>query len=62
MVTWWQQPRLKEFPQLIPDNILDVLARAYAVIEVGGLQGYGLNEVAVLNDCFTTFAMRGAFF
>src|SRR5258708_38763632 len=38
---WWDQPRLKEYPPLLPFNILDVTARAYAVIEVGGLKGYG---------------------
>ena len=38
---WWEQPRLKEFPQLLPNNILDVLARAFSVVEVGGLSGSG---------------------
>ena len=38
---WWNQPRLKEFPPLLPSNILDVVARAYSVVEVGGLSGYG---------------------
>lgn len=38
---WWDQPRLLTFPQLLPDSILDVVVRAYAVIEVGGLSGYG---------------------
>jgi hypothetical protein len=38
---WWNQPRLRDFPPLLPDNILDVAARAYTVTEVGGLSGYG---------------------
>jgi hypothetical protein len=38
---WWHQPRFKEYPALLPQNILDVAARAYAVIEVGGLSGCG---------------------
>lgn len=38
---WWNEPRLNEFPPLLPDNILDVATRAYAVVEVGGLSGYG---------------------
>ena len=38
---WWDLPRLKHFPELLPPNILDVMARAYAAIEVGGLSGYG---------------------
>jgi hypothetical protein len=38
---WWEQPRLKEFAPLLSPNILEVAARAYAVIEVGGLSGCG---------------------
>src|SRR5262245_61337184 len=38
---WWNQPRLRDFPPLLPDNILDVAVRSYAVAEVGGLSGYG---------------------
>jgi hypothetical protein len=38
---WWNQPRLRDIPPLLPDNILDVAARAYAIVEVGGLSGYG---------------------
>lgn len=41
MNMWWYQPRMREFPQLLPDNILEVMARAYAIVEVGGLSGYG---------------------
>jgi hypothetical protein len=38
---WWNQPRLREYPPLLPDNILEVTAAAYAVVEVGGLSGFG---------------------
>jgi hypothetical protein len=38
---WWNRPRLKDFPPLLPGNILDVAALAFAVVEVGGLTGYG---------------------
>jgi len=38
---WWKNPKLKEFRAICPDNILDVLVRAYAVVEVGGLTGTG---------------------
>jgi hypothetical protein len=38
---WWQQKRLEDFAALLPLNVLDVAVRAYAVIEVGGLSGYG---------------------
>ena len=34
---WWDLPPRFRFPTLLPDGILDVLARAYAIIEVGGL-------------------------
>jgi hypothetical protein len=38
---WWDQPRLKEYSALLPDGIVDVAARAYALVEVGGLAGCG---------------------
>jgi hypothetical protein len=38
---WWDQPRLKEYPPLLPQSIIDVAARAYALVEVGGLSGCG---------------------
>jgi hypothetical protein len=38
---WWDQPRLKDYPPLLPHNILDVAIRAYALVEVGGLSGCG---------------------
>jgi hypothetical protein len=38
---WWNQPRLKDYPPLLPHPILDVAVRAYALVEVGGLSGCG---------------------
>lgn len=38
---WWTNPRLKDFQCLFPDNLIDVVARAYAVCEVKGLSGFG---------------------
>jgi hypothetical protein len=38
---WWNQPRLKDYPALLASNILEVAARAYAIIQVGGLSGCG---------------------
>ena len=38
---WWQQKCLEDYTELLPFNILDVAVRAYAIIEVGGLSGYG---------------------
>lgn len=38
---WWELPRLKEYPPLLPDGVIDVAARAYALVEVGGVSGCG---------------------
>jgi len=36
---WWHRPLLRDFPALLPGNLLDLVARAYALVEVGGLLG-----------------------
>ena len=41
LTLWWNQPRLKDYPPLLPHPILDVAVRAYALVEVGGLSGCG---------------------
>lgn len=38
---WWNLPLLKGFAPLLPSEILDVVARAYSVVEVGGVSGNG---------------------
>lgn len=38
---WWTRLRSANFEPLIPAGLLDVLLRAYAVVEVGGLSGTG---------------------
>jgi hypothetical protein len=38
---WWQRPILRQFRPLLPQGVLDVLVRSFAVIEVGGLSGIG---------------------
>ncbi|MEW6379588.1 MAG: hypothetical protein AB1611_08260 [bacterium] len=38
---WWFKPVLREFNPLLSPNLLDIVARAYALIEVGGLTGCG---------------------
>src|SRR5437867_12403308 len=55
---WWDQPRLIDFPQLLPDRILDVAARAYAVIEVGGLSGYGPERARNFEQLFYGICAR----
>lgn len=38
---WWYQPLRRGFSPLLPVSLLDLVARAYAVVEVGGLTGCG---------------------
>jgi hypothetical protein len=38
---WWEQPPLLGFCPLCPRNLLEVVARAYAIVQVGGLHGSG---------------------
>lgn len=38
---WWKRSPQKEFQPFLPNNILDVVIRAYAIVEVGGLSGVG---------------------
>jgi hypothetical protein len=38
---WWDGPSLSEFRSALSRNLIEVLARAFAVIQVGGLQGTG---------------------
>jgi len=38
---WWDLPILRGFSPVLPSNVLDLVARAYAVVEVGGLSGHG---------------------
>lgn len=38
---WWNRPLSKGFPRLFTDDVLDIVARSFAVVEVGGLSGCG---------------------
>lgn len=38
---WWTRPREARAQQLLPNALLDVVARAYATVEVGGLRAVG---------------------
>lgn len=38
---WWHRPLQRGFAPLLPANLLDLVARSYAVVEVGGLEGCG---------------------
>lgn len=41
MTVWWQTPLLRDHEVLLPGPLLDVVARAFAVVQVGGLSGLG---------------------
>jgi hypothetical protein len=55
---WWTRPRLAEFKPLLPARILDVLLRAYAVVEVGGLSGTGPDRGRNFEQLFYTICDR----
>lgn len=38
---WWLRQRLPNAEPLVPPNVLELVARAYAIVEVGGLNGSG---------------------
>jgi len=41
---WWDKPPLLGFRLHCPRNLIDVIARAFAVVQVGGLDGTGLER------------------
>jgi hypothetical protein len=41
---WWNRPIIGDFVHIFPNNIIDVLARCYAIVEVGGLSGQGADR------------------
>lgn len=55
---WWTRPRSPEFIPLLPNNLLDVLLRAYAVVEVGGLSGSGPNRGRNFEQLFYAICER----
>src|SRR5262245_32879402 len=38
---WWTKPRDPAWPQLMSPAIVELLIRAFAIVEVGGLTGLG---------------------
>ena len=55
---WWTRPRAPEFKPLLPANFFDVLLRAYAVVEVGGLAGTGPKRGRNFEQLFYTICER----
>lgn len=55
---WWRHPRFRELPSLLPHNILEIATRAYAIVEVGGLSGYGPERGRNFEQLFYTLCER----
>lgn len=55
---WWTQPRSTDFRPSLPANLFDVLLRAYAVVEVGGLSGTGPDRGRNFEQLFYTICER----
>jgi hypothetical protein len=55
---WWRQPLRKDFKTLLPDDVLDVVARSYALVEVGGISGNGPKRGRNFEDVFYSICGR----
>lgn len=55
---WWNRPVVKDFSNLFPENILDLLVRCYAIVEVGGLSGYGPERGRNFENLFYSLCER----
>lgn len=55
---WWTQTRLKEYRPLLPINLLEVVTRAYAIVEVGGLSGVGAERGRNFEQLFYNICKR----
>lgn len=49
---WWHKPACAAFPRVLPENVLDVVARSHSVVEVGGLSGHGADRGRRFEDLF----------
>lgn len=38
---WWARPLQREYRQILPDNLLDLVVRAFSLVQVGGVSGSG---------------------
>jgi len=55
---WWKKPVTKDFSNLFPENILDLLVQSYAIVEVGGLSGYGSERGRNFENLFYNLCER----
>jgi hypothetical protein len=51
---WWKRPRRKDFRPVLPDDVLDVVVRSYALVEVGGVTGSGPERGRNFENTFYT--------
>src|SRR3954469_7265560 len=57
---WWTAPIRNGFDPLLPSKVLDVLVRAYALVEVGGISQTGIKRGRNFEDIFYSLCgMRG---
>jgi hypothetical protein len=55
---WWKQPILKDFQPLLPGDVLDVVVRAHALVEVGGITGKGAKRGRNFEQVFYSICRR----
>lgn len=55
---WWDKPVAEGFVNLFPENILDLLVRCYAIVEVGGLSGCGPERGRNFENLFYSLCQR----
>lgn len=55
---WWRQPTRREFKALLPDDVLDVVVRSHALVEVGGIAGHGPERGRKFEEVFYAICRR----
>jgi len=55
---WWTRQRSSDVVSLLPPNILELVVRAYSIVEVGGVGGAGPNRGRNFEQLFYKMADR----
>lgn len=55
---WWNSPVINNFVPIFPDNVIDILARCYAIVEAGGLSGQGADRGRRFEKLFYSLCER----
>lgn len=55
---WWRQPSRRDFQVILPDDVLDIVVRSHALVEVGGISGVGRERGRKFEDIFYTICRR----